>query len=110
MDVFKTANKVVAAALQQKQLENEENVLAGLRAEAMSLRAQIGEEMFKLWKARQIPPSWLDELFEHLDSTNLAIVRQREILAQLREGGAAGEDMPADLPESPPSLQVIEEE
>jgi len=118
MDVLKAASKVgsvgrqaVAAAVLQKQLETERQVLAEFRADALSIRAQIGEEMYKVWKAGQPCPRWLDDLCQALESTSAAIGRQRAIVDQLVKGGAVEPEEVGepDHDESSPPIEVIEE-
>jgi hypothetical protein len=116
MDVLKAAGKVgsvgrhaVAAAVLQKQLETERGVLAEFRADALSLRAQIGEEMYKLWKAGQPCPPWLDEICQALESTSAAIGRQRAIIDQLVSGGSIGDDGGPDFAAPVPLVEVVEE-
>ncbi len=108
MDVLKVAGRVGAvgrqaltAAVQQQQLETERKVLAELRAGALTLRAQIGEEMYKLWKAGQPCPPWLDDICRSLDSTSAAIGRQRSIIDQLVRGVVAGDAEPDQETSSP---------
>ncbi len=115
MDVLKAAGRVgsagrhvVAAAVQQKQLETEREVLAELRSDALTLRAQIGEEMFKLWKAGQPCPRWLDEICQSLESTSAAIARQRAIIAQLVEGGVPAGDNETHQTVTAPAIEVVE--
>src|SRR5260370_28289647 len=57
------ANQAIAAAARQHRLDTERRVLTDLRSQAFSLRAQVGEEMYKLWQAGSLPPSSLDHLF-----------------------------------------------
>jgi len=118
MDVLKAASKVgsvgrqaVAAAVLQKQLETERQVLAEFRADALSIRAQIGEEMYKLWKAGQPCPRWLDDLCQALEGTSAAIGRQRAIVEQLVKGGAVEpeDDGEPNHDEAAPPIEVIEE-
>jgi hypothetical protein len=112
MDILKAANKVgsvasqvMASAVQQRQLETERKVLQDLRAEALSLRAQIGEEIFKQWKAGRLPSSGLDGLLEAVDSTSAAISRQRRIVDQL-----LARPTPASGDSTVPRVAVAEEQ
>ncbi len=116
MDVLKAAGKVgaagrqaMAAAVQQQQLVTERKVMAELRADALSLRAQIGEEMFKLWKAGQPCPRWLDDICQALEGTTAAIARQRALIEQLAAGGAIAGDADLEQDTAPPAIEVIEE-
>jgi hypothetical protein len=113
MDVLKAAGKVgavgrqaMASVVQQQQLVTEGKVLAELRADALSIRAQIGEEMYKLWKAGEPCPRWLDELCQALEGTSAAIGRQRALIDQLSSGAAVSGQEP-DLDELPPA-DVVE--
>jgi hypothetical protein len=110
LDILKAANKVgsvagqaMATAVQQRQLEIERKVLQDLRAEALSLRANIGEEIFKQWKAGRLPSSGLDDLLQAVDSTSTAIRRQRQIIEQLLAG-----PVPQPGP-APTRVEVFEE-
>jgi hypothetical protein len=120
--VGKAANRVTAAAGQamvaaarRQRIEAERRVLADLRAQALRLRAQIGEEMFKLWQTRTLPPSSLDYLFEAVDRTMAEIAGQNERIermsaTQLDDGtdqNTAGETEDEDMIEAalpPPPL------
>jgi hypothetical protein len=85
------ASQALAAAARQRRLEAERRALAELRAQALQLRAQIGEEMFKLWQTRTLPPSSLDHLFAAVERTMAEIAGQNErverLLAPQAEGG-----------------------
>ena len=65
--------------------------------------------MFKLWKAGQPCPRWLDEICRSLESTSAAIGRQRAIIAQLAEGGATAGDVETDQTVAAPAVKVVEE-
>lgn len=77
------ASQAMAAAARQRRIDAERRVLADLRAEALRLRAQIGEEMFKLWQARSLPPSSLDHLFEAVDRAMIEIAEHNEHIERL---------------------------
>jgi hypothetical protein len=77
------AGQAVAAAARRQRIEAERRVLADLRAQALQFRAQIGEEMFKLWQTRTLPPSSLDHLFEAIERTMVEISAQNERLERM---------------------------
>lgn len=77
------AGQSVAAAAFQRQVDAERRALADLRAQAYALRAQIGEEMFKLWQTRTLPPSSLDHLFKAVEQIMAAIADQRAVVDRL---------------------------
>ena len=77
------ATQAIAAAARQHRLDTERRVLADLRSQAFSLRAQVGEEMYKLWQAGSLPPSSLDHLFSAIDETMAAIAAQNERVDRL---------------------------
>jgi hypothetical protein len=77
------AGQAMAAAARRQRIEAERRVLADLRAQALQLRAQIGEEMFKLWQTRTLPPSSLDYLFEAVDRTMAEIAAQNERIERM---------------------------
>jgi hypothetical protein len=81
--VGEAATVVAATAAQQRRLEIERRTLAELRSEALRLRAQIGEEMYKLWQAKALPPSSLDYLFRAIDDTMVAIADQLALIDRL---------------------------
>lgn len=76
------AGQAVAAA-RRKRIEAERRVLADLRVQALQLRAQIGEEMFKLWRTHTLPPSSLDYLFEAIEKTMAEIAGQNERIERM---------------------------
>jgi hypothetical protein len=81
--VGEAATMVAATAAQQRRLEIERRTLAELRSEALRLRAQIGEEMYKLWQAKALPASSLDYLFRAIDDTMAAIADQLAVIDRL---------------------------
>jgi len=99
------ASQALAAAARQRRLEAERRALADLRAQALQLRAQIGEEMFKLWQTRSLPPSSLDHLFAAVERTMAEIAGQNERLERLLapQGGD-----PPELPELDEDEDVVE--
>jgi hypothetical protein len=83
------AGQAVAAAARLQRIEAERRVLADLRAQALQLRAQIGEEMFKLWRTGTLPPSSLDYLFKAIETTMAEIAAQNERIDRLSAPQAA---------------------
>jgi hypothetical protein len=77
------AGQAVAAAARRQRIEAERRALADLRTQALQLRAQIGEEMFKLWQSRTLPPSSLDYLFEAIERTMAEIAAQNERIERM---------------------------
>jgi hypothetical protein len=77
------AGQAMAAAARRQRIEAERRVLTDLRAQALQFRAQIGEEMFKLWRTRTLPPSSLDYLFEAIDRTMAEIAAQNERIERM---------------------------
>src|SRR5437764_2535430 len=53
-------------AQQRIKINTEEKRIDDLRNKALTKRAEIGEEMFRLWQAHKLPPSQLDSLFYEL--------------------------------------------
>jgi len=93
------ASQALAAAARQRRLEAERRALADLRAQALQLRAQIGEEMFKLWQTRTLPPSSLDHLFAAVERTMAEIAGQNERLERLSVPHAGDTPEPDELDE-----------
>jgi hypothetical protein len=87
------AGQAVAAAARRQRIEVERRALADLRTQALQLRAQIGEEMFKLWQSRTLPPSSLDYLFEAIERTMAEVAAQNERIERM---SAPQIDDPAD--------------
>jgi hypothetical protein len=81
--VGEAATVVAATAAHQRRLDIERQTLTDLRDEALRLRAQIGEEMYKLWQAKALPPSSLDYLFHAIDDTMAAISDQLALIDRL---------------------------
>ena len=77
------AGQAMAAAARSRRIETERRVLADLRAQALRLRAQIGEEMFKLWQTGTLPPSSLDYLFDAVGRTMAEIAAQNERIERM---------------------------
>lgn len=90
------ATQAAATALLWRQLDVAQRSLARSRADALRLRAQIGEEMYKLWRAQSLPPSTLDELFAAIDRTMAEIEVQRQRVDELRAQFTGGTDPPPD--------------
>ena len=53
-------------AQQRIKINTEEKRIEDLRNKTLAKRAEIGEEMFRLWQAHKLPPSQLDGLFYEL--------------------------------------------
>lgn len=106
------AERAAATTAQWYKLDGEQRRLAQLRAQALQLRAQIGEEMYKLWQAGSLPPSSLDDLFRSVDGTMAAIERQRmrveELRAQFSGTGSNVPDQPVTILDAEDHLQVVE--
>ncbi|HVA89751.1 MAG TPA: zinc ribbon domain-containing protein [Chloroflexota bacterium] len=77
------ASQALAMAARQRRIDAERRALADLRAQALQLRAQIGEEMFKLWQTRTLPPSSLDHLFAAVETTMAEIAAQNERIERM---------------------------
>ncbi|HWE64783.1 MAG TPA: zinc ribbon domain-containing protein [Chloroflexota bacterium] len=113
--VGEVAGQAAATAAQWYRLDSEQRQLAKLRAQALQVRAQIGEEMYKLWQARTLPPSSLDALFRDIDRTMTAIEAQRARVEELRAHFSFGEGVapPADpvvILDQDSQLQVVEQQ
>src|SRR5579871_6511174 len=60
------ANEAAWSAQQRIKINAAEKQVDDLRAKTLSKRAEIGDEMFRLWQAHKLPPSQLDALFYEL--------------------------------------------
>ena len=60
------ANEAAWNAQQRIKINAAEKQVDDLRAKTLSKRAEIGDEMFRLWQAHKLPPSQLDALFYEL--------------------------------------------
>src|SRR5205085_6916015 len=60
------ANEAAWSAQQRIKINTEEKRIDDLRNKALTKRAEIGEEMFRLWQAHRLPPSQLDGLLYEL--------------------------------------------
>lgn len=96
--IGEVAAQAAATAMLWRQLDLAQRSLARERAEALRLRAQIGEEMYKLWRARALPPSTLDELFAAIDRTMSEIEVQRQRVDALRAQFTGGSTAPPPDP------------
>jgi hypothetical protein len=94
--IGEAATRMAATAAQWYQLDGEQRQLAKLRAQALQTRAQIGEEMYKLWQAGALPPSSLDDLFRAVDRTAAAIEAQRARVTDLRAQFSGEDALPAE--------------
>lgn len=106
------AGMAAATAAQWYRLDGEQRRLAELRAQALQTRARIGEEMYRLWQARALPPSSLDDLFREVDRIMAAIEEQRARVEDLRARfsgeGAAPPDDPLVVLDRDSQLQVLD--
>src|SRR5579864_4815858 len=78
------ANEAAWNAQQRIKINTEEKQVEDLRAKAHDKRAQIGEEMFKLWQAHKLPPSQFDSLFYELQDLVDAVASSSENLTALK--------------------------
>src|SRR5437764_1602806 len=60
------ANKTTWNDKRRIKINTEEKRIEDLRNKTLAKRAEIGEEMFRLWQAHKLPPSQLDGLFYEL--------------------------------------------
>ncbi len=79
------ANEAAWNAQQRIKINTEEKRLLDLRARAVEKRAEIGDQMYKLWQAHKLPPSQLDALFYELQDIIDAIGSSAENLDMLKK-------------------------
>jgi hypothetical protein len=60
------ASEAAWNAQQRIKISTEEKRIEDLRNKILAKRAEIGDEMFRLWQAHKLPPSQLDGLFYEL--------------------------------------------
>jgi hypothetical protein len=78
------ANEAAWNAQQRIKINTEEKRLIDLRTRAVEKRAEIGDEMYKLWQAHKLPPSQLDNLFYELQDIIDAIGSSAENLDTIK--------------------------
>jgi hypothetical protein len=74
------ANEAAWNAQQRIKVNTEEKRLIDLRTRAVEKRAEIGDQMYKLWQSHKLPPSQLDSLFYELQDIIDAIGSSSENL------------------------------
>src|SRR5581483_8715479 len=78
------ASEAAWNAQQKIKANTEEKRVEDLQAKALEKRAQIGEEMFRLWQAHKLPPSQFDSLFYELQDLVDAVASSSENLEALK--------------------------
>ena len=78
------ASEAAWNAQQRIKINTEEKRVEDLRAKALAKRAEIGEEMFRLWQAHKLPPSQFDGLFYELQDLVDAVSSSTENLEAVK--------------------------
>ena len=78
------ASEAAWNAQQRIKINTEEKRVEDLRAKALAKRAEIGEEMFRMWQAHKLPPSQFDALFYELQDLADAVASSTENLQAVK--------------------------
>ena len=78
------ASEAAWNAQQRIKINTEEKRVEDLQGKAQAKRAEIGEEMFRLWQAHRLPPSQFDGLFYELQDLVDAMSGAAENLAAVK--------------------------